>query len=78
MAERPSRVAALIADWVAEGACQSAIFNLKLPLKKRYEEVELCRELIAEKLNATRVRHALDFRQLYHDREEVTGYLRRC
>lgn len=76
MAERPSRVAALIADWLAEGHCQSAIFNLKLPMKKRYEEVELCRDLMLTRLAESGIEVALDFRQLYHDREEVTGFLR--
>jgi len=77
MVEKPARVAALMADWLAEGHCGEIIFNLKLPMKKRYEEVELCRELIAERLNAANTAYSLTFRQLYHDREEVTGHLRR-
>ena len=76
MAEKPARVAALMADWLAEGHCSEIIFNLKLPMKKRYEEVEYCRALIEERLNEARISHVLGFRQLYHDREEVTGHLR--
>ncbi len=70
MVEKPIRVAALIADWLAEGHAQRAIFNLKLPMKKRREELLACRQLVERRLART------DFswrcRQLYHDREEVT------
>jgi 23S rRNA (cytidine2498-2'-O)-methyltransferase len=77
MAEKPARVADLMADWLAEGHCSEIIFNLKLPMKKRYEEVELCRELIETRLDEAQVPYTLAFRQLYHDREEITGHLRR-
>lgn len=76
MVEKPARIAALMASWLAEGHCNEIIFNLKLPMKKRYEELELCRELIQQKLAAAHITHTLAFRQLYHDREEVTGHLR--
>ncbi len=75
MVEQPRRIAALMADWLAEGCCRQALFNLKLPMKRRHEEVVLCRELIARRL------HGLDYRlrlrQLYHDRREVTAWLYR-
>ena len=61
--------------WIAEGHARQAIFNLKLPMKKRYDEVERCRALIADALERHAVRARLALRQLYHDREEVTGYL---
>ncbi len=73
--EQPIRVARLIADWATAGACCAAMFNLKLPMKRRWQEVERCRELIEERLTAAHLRHRLALRQLYHDREEVTGYL---
>ncbi len=75
MVEQPRRVATLVARWVAQGLCQHAIFNLKLPMKRRYEELQLCTDLIAEALESVDKKHELRFRQLYHDREEVTGYL---
>jgi 23S rRNA (cytidine2498-2'-O)-methyltransferase len=78
MAEKPARVAGLMADWLAEGHCNEIIFNLKLPMKKRYEEVQLCQELIAARLEKAHMPYTLAFRQLYHDREEVTGHLRRA
>lgn len=75
--QQPSRIAALIAAWVADGACRRTIFNLKLPMKKRYAEVERCAGLIRDVLERRRLRHTLSFRQLYHDREEITGYCAR-
>ncbi|MDH4181906.1 MAG: 23S rRNA (cytidine(2498)-2'-O)-methyltransferase RlmM, partial [Betaproteobacteria bacterium] len=81
MVERPARIAALVADWIAEGAARHAIFNLKLPMKKRYDEVRACEALVARRMRATGTPFALALRQLYHDREEVTGFLsreRRC
>jgi 23S rRNA (cytidine2498-2'-O)-methyltransferase len=71
---QPSRIAALVAAWVADGACRRTIFNLKLPMKKRFAEVERCAALIADALSRRRSRYTLRFRQLYHDREEITGY----
>jgi 23S rRNA (cytidine2498-2'-O)-methyltransferase len=76
--ETPSRIATLVAGWIADGAARHAIFNLKLPMKKRYEEVERCRALIADTLARAGMAGELRLRQLYHDREEVTGYLTRA
>lgn len=75
--ERPSRIAELVAGWIADGDAEAAIFNLKLPMKKRYDEVRRCEGLIAERLRAAGVRATLSLRHLYHDREEVTGYIAR-
>ncbi|MGR6034544.1 MAG: 23S rRNA (cytidine(2498)-2'-O)-methyltransferase RlmM [Candidatus Nitrosoglobus sp.] len=74
--EQPRRVARLAAQWLASGWCQQCIFNLKLPMKKRYQEVQLCTDLIIEVLEKTGISYEFTFKQLYHDREEVTGYLR--
>ncbi|WP_210394920.1 23S rRNA (cytidine(2498)-2'-O)-methyltransferase RlmM [Motiliproteus sediminis] len=76
MAAIPMQVAERMALWFAEGWCKQAIFNLKLPMKKRYQAVCDCRERIETRLNAAGVPFVLDFKQLYHDREEVTAYLR--
>ena len=75
--EQPIRIAELVAHWLAEGFARSAIFNLKLPMKKRYDEVRRCEQRIGEILDRAGVRHSLRIRQLYHDREEVTAYLAR-
>ncbi|MFC4161131.1 23S rRNA (cytidine(2498)-2'-O)-methyltransferase RlmM [Chitinimonas lacunae] len=77
MVEQPHRVAALMAQWLAEGHANQALFNLKLPMKKRSEAVADAFELIDDKLSAAGIRYTISARQLYHDREEVTVYLRR-
>ncbi len=71
--EQPSRIAGLVARWIGEGRARHAIFNLKLPMKKRYDEVRRCEAIIRDVLAKARVTHSLALRQLYHDREEVTG-----
>jgi len=73
MVEQPRRVAARMAQWLAEGWCRQAIFNLKLPMKKRYDEVESCFAILRGA-----VPRPLDLRakQLYHDREEITVFAR--
>jgi 23S rRNA (cytidine2498-2'-O)-methyltransferase len=73
--EKPSRVAALVAQWVSRRWCRHCIFNLKLPMKKRYEELQKCTALICSSLDGEGIAHRLRFKQLYHDRDEVTGYL---
>lgn len=73
MVEQPHRVAALICDWMIDGWCRHALFNLKLPMKKRRDAVEQCLASIRERLNGMRFR--LRCKQLYHDRREVTVYL---
>ncbi|MDO9599680.1 MAG: 23S rRNA (cytidine(2498)-2'-O)-methyltransferase RlmM [Azoarcus sp.] len=74
MVEQPSRIASLVADWIATGRCRHTIFNLKLPMKRRLEAVEQCRILIQKRL-ASVGPYDLRIKQLYHDREEVTAYL---
>lgn len=72
MVEQPRRIAALMAQWLAEGRCRMALFNLKLPMKKRYDEVQLCLDLLREAgVGDLRAKH------LYHDREEITVFARR-
>ncbi|MDK2124775.1 23S rRNA (cytidine(2498)-2'-O)-methyltransferase RlmM [Parachitinimonas caeni] len=77
MVEQPNRIAALMAQWLAEGHARQAIFNLKLPMKKRLDAVSLCFDLIDDRLRDADVPYKLNARQLYHDREEITVYLRR-
>ncbi len=73
MVEKPARIATCIARWMVEDRCKRAIFNLKLPMKKRSDELERCRDIIEDAMGHRA--HRLVFKQLYHDREEVTGYL---
>jgi 23S rRNA (cytidine2498-2'-O)-methyltransferase len=73
MVEQPRRVAARMAEWFREGWCRQAVFNLKLPMKKRWDETVLCLDLFREQ-----ARRPLELRarQLYHDREEITVFAR--
>lgn len=71
MVEQPRRVAARMAQWLREGWCRHAIFNLKLPMKKRWDETRLCLELFQEQAQRPLLMRA---RQLYHDREEITVF----
>jgi 23S rRNA (cytidine2498-2'-O)-methyltransferase len=69
MVEQPRRVAERMATWVREGWCRHTIFNLKLPMKKRWQETQLCLRLFAEQAQKPVTVRA---RQLFHDREEIT------
>ncbi len=75
--EQPIRVAQLAARWLVQGWCRRAIFNLKLPMKRRFQEVEKCLALIHAELGQAGFNYRLACKQLYHDREEVTVYLGR-
>lgn len=72
--EKPARIADLAARWLSEGDCRYTIFNLKLPMKKRYKEVMQCLACVRETLEATGQPYRLACKQLYHDREEVTVF----
>jgi 23S rRNA (cytidine2498-2'-O)-methyltransferase len=74
---QPIRIAELVARWIADGAARRAIFNLKLPMKKRYDEVQRCAQRMREITEGAGLSVDLRIRQLYHDREEVTGYMMR-
>jgi 23S rRNA (cytidine2498-2'-O)-methyltransferase len=72
MVESPSRIAQLVAEWIARGHARHAIFNLKLPMKKRLEEVRRCADIIEQRLAREDINYTIEIKHLYHDREEVT------
>lgn len=74
MVEQPSRIASLMAEWIATGRCRRAIFNLKLPMKRRFDALEQCRSLIHKRVIQAGP-YELRIKHLYHDREEVTAFL---
>jgi len=78
MVEQPQRVAALMTEWFIGGLTLHAIFNLKLPMKKRVAALHTALESIRTALNAKGMRYRLEAKQLYHDREEVTVFLTRA
>ena len=75
IADKPARTADMVARWAVKGWCRRAIFNLKLPMRQRYLAVQECRGRIEEALASAGLSAELRFKQLYHDREEVTGFL---
>jgi len=72
MAERPMHVSRLIARWFTSKKCKQAIFNLKLPMKKRLLNVHDCIDLLKQKLSEANLEYKIQAKQLYHDREEIT------
>ncbi|MDO4429943.1 MAG: 23S rRNA (cytidine(2498)-2'-O)-methyltransferase RlmM [Lonepinella koalarum] len=75
MVEQPSRITALIVKWLINGWCREAIFNLKLPMKKRYQEVRSCLQKLDDELSANGLNYRLQAKHLYHDREEITVHI---
>lgn len=77
MVEQPQRVTGLMIEWFVGGFTQRAVFNLKLPMKKRVAALETALNSIHTALDAKGIRYRLEAKQLYHDREEVTVFLAR-
>ncbi|SEP93531.1 23S rRNA (cytidine(2498)-2'-O)-methyltransferase RlmM [Basfia succiniciproducens] len=75
MVEQPIRIAALIAKWLVNEWCRESIFNLKLPMKKRYAEVQNCLQLITNELDKAGFKYHIQAKHLYHDREEITVHI---
>ncbi len=77
MVEKPARVAHLMISWLINGWCREAIFNLKLPMKKRYDEVMQNLDTIRQQLESAGINAQIQASHLYHDREEITVHIRR-
>ena len=75
MVEQPARVARLMFDWLAQRHAARALFNLKLPMKKRYQQWQSIKESIDMRLQQDYPKAVFKARQLYHDREEITVLL---
>ncbi len=75
MIEKPARVAQLMGEWIISGWAQEAIFNLKLPMKGRYDEVLQDIENLKDFLKQNKVKFRLQAKHLYHDREEITVHI---
>ncbi|CED61765.1 Ribosomal RNA large subunit methyltransferase M-23S rRNA 2'-O-ribose methyltransferase rlmM [Moritella viscosa] len=72
MIEKPERVARLMCKWLLNAWCKEAIFNLKLPLKRRYHTLEDCLAILDKQLDD---RFVIQAKHLYHDRDEVTVHV---
>jgi 23S rRNA (cytidine2498-2'-O)-methyltransferase len=75
MIEKPARVAQLMGEWLIAGWAKEAIFNLKLPMKGRFEEVWQDIENLKLFLKQHHVKFKLQAKHLYHDREEITVHV---
>lgn len=74
--DRPQRVVERASLWLTSGWCKQTIFNLKLPMKQRYQQTQECLTYIRNQLGNHRIAYRLACKQLYHDREEVTVFAR--
>lgn len=72
MIEKPDRVAVLMANWLTRNWATHAIFNLKLPMKRRYETVCTATEAVGSELASANINATTVIRHLYHNRDEVT------
>ncbi|MFO8140595.1 MAG: 23S rRNA (cytidine(2498)-2'-O)-methyltransferase RlmM [Marinobacter sp.] len=75
--DKPRRTARLVVDWMASKLCRYTVFNLKLPMKKRYDEWLVCQALLVEGLEEAGLHCRIRARHLYHDREEITCFIER-
>lgn len=74
--DKPSRVMSMVQRWLQRRWCREAVFNLKLPMKRRWQEVSRCLSGLESALAEAGVRAKVACRHLYHDREEVTVHVR--
>ncbi len=75
MVEKPARVAHLMGQWLVKAWAKEALFNLKLPMKGRYDEVLQDIENLKLFLIKNGVKFKLQAKHLYHDREEITVHI---
>ncbi|MHB0777439.1 23S rRNA (cytidine(2498)-2'-O)-methyltransferase RlmM [Halomonas sp. WWR20] len=74
--DKPMRVLDMMERWLIRRWCRTAVFNLKLPMKQRWQEVNRCLSRLKVALELANVKAEIRCRHLYHDREEVTVYVR--
>ncbi|XOZ34057.1 23S rRNA (cytidine(2498)-2'-O)-methyltransferase RlmM [Halomonadaceae bacterium KBTZ08] len=70
--DQPARVVSLMGEWLENGWCRMAIFNLKLPMKQRWASWQDYRSRLAECIEASGADLTIRAAHLYHDREEIT------
>lgn len=75
--DKPRRTARMAVDWLADRLCRYTVFNLKLPMKKRYDEWLVCQDILVRGLEEAGLTCHVRARHLYHDREEITCFIER-
>lgn len=71
MVEKPEQVASVLIHWMKKDLFQFAMFNFKLPMKKRFKELQKIMKRI-ETEGCSKHGYSIAVKHLYHDREEVT------
>ncbi|MBB3142708.1 23S rRNA (cytidine(2498)-2'-O)-methyltransferase RlmM [Halomonas organivorans] len=74
--DKPARVIDMVERWLVRRWCREAVFNLKLPMKRRWEAVSEGLARLDQALDEAGVKAEIACRHLYHDREEVTVHVR--
>lgn len=74
--DKPARVIDMVERWLVQRWCREAVFNLKLPMKRRWEAVSEGLARLDRSLTEAGVNAEMSCRHLYHDREEVTVHVR--
>lgn len=74
--DKPARVIDMVERWLTRRWCREAVFNLKLPMKRRWEAVSEGLARLDAALGEAGVKAEIACRHLYHDREEVTVHVR--
>ncbi|MDR5868621.1 23S rRNA (cytidine(2498)-2'-O)-methyltransferase RlmM [Halomonas koreensis] len=74
--DKPARVIDMVERWLVRRWCREAVFNLKLPMKRRWEAVSQGLARLEAALAEAGVVARIGCRHLYHDREEVTVHVR--
>ena len=72
MIEKPDRVAKLMLNWLTKRKATSTIFNLKLPMQKRFATVNEQLLMLEAELKGHGVEASISAKHLYHDRDEIT------
>ena len=72
--EQPRKITELVLQWLTRRHCKFAIFNLKLPMKRRHEEVRSCLDHLRKTCTRDGLILKIKAKQLYHDRKEITVF----
>lgn len=73
--DKPARTLALMQKWLRQGWARTALFNLKLPMARRYRETEILLGRLQEGLERQYPQAVIQAAHLYHDREEISVWV---
>ncbi|WP_101674994.1 23S rRNA (cytidine(2498)-2'-O)-methyltransferase RlmM [Alloalcanivorax mobilis] len=73
--DKPARTLALMQRWLLQGWAKTALFNLKLPMARRYRESRDLLTRLDQGLEKGGVQALIQAAHLYYDREEITVWV---